>query len=152
MTVQQGMTLLSTAPASKPSLPVRGQTPLVVLVLLALAPAASALTLERDVKLDPKRVELASAHGVTSVEAIGGTHEYAAGHPDLPWIAERVDLPAGMKVTAVEVLSVSTELLRDGVRVPPALSAPPARSWLLRDAGSRAAPSAKWFSLCPGRR
>ena len=47
-------------------------------------------------------MHVSSANGFTFVEAAGGSHEYTAGHPDLPWLAERVDLPAGMKVTGVE--------------------------------------------------
>ena len=98
----------------------------VAALLVALsAAAASALTLERDLKLDASRITLASSNGFTLVEAQGGTHEYAAGHPDLPWVAERVDLPAGMRITGVEVVSLASELLRDGVRIPAALSARP---------------------------
>ena len=29
-------------------------------------------------------------------------HEFAAGRPDLPWVSERVDLPAGMRIERVE--------------------------------------------------
>ncbi len=113
---------------------------LVVLALVALASTASALTLDRDLRLDPSRVQLSSANGYTSVDATGGTHEYAPGRPDLPWIAERVDLPAGMKVTGVEVVSVVTELLRDGVRLP---AAPSARTGAAP--GERSLPDARFF-------
>jgi hypothetical protein len=88
---------------------VRPAIVLVVLVMLAAARDASALTLEREIRLDPARVRIGARHGVTTVEAVGGTHEYAPGRPDLPWVSERVDLPSGMKVTAVEVLEVATE-------------------------------------------
>jgi hypothetical protein len=86
---------------------------------------ASALTIDHELRFDAARVQLSASAGFTLVTARGGTHEYAAGRPDLPWVAERVDLPAGMKVTAVQVLSFETELLRDGVLIPPALSARP---------------------------
>ncbi len=98
---------------------------LTTLAIAISASAASALTIERDLKPGAARVSLASSNGFTLVEAQGGTHEYSAGRPDLPWIAERVDLPAGMRVTGVEVLSMTSELLRDGVRIPAALSARP---------------------------
>src|SRR5262245_27924583 len=99
--------------------------PFVALVVAAAARNASALTLERVVRIDPARVTVTIAKGVAAVEAQGGTHEYAAGRPDLPWIAERIDLPAGMKLGAVEVVSAETQLLADGVQVLPALSARP---------------------------
>ena len=105
---------------------VRFVIPLVVLVVSAVARNASALTLEREVRIDPARVSVSIAQGVASVEARGAaTREYRAGQPDLPWISERVDLPAGMKLTRVEVLAVETQPLADGVRVPPALSSRP---------------------------
>lgn len=114
---------------------------LTAIVVAMSASAASALTLERDLKLDPARVTLASSNGFTLVEAQGGTHEYSAGRPDLPWIAERIDLPAGMKVTGVEVVAVTTELLRDGVRIPAALSARPGAM-----VGERSAPDQRFFA------
>src|SRR5262249_33881588 len=58
-------------------------------------------------------------------EARGETHEYGAGRPDLPWISERVALPAGMKLTRVDVVSAATELVADGVRLATTLSAKP---------------------------
>jgi peptidase C25-like protein/VCBS repeat protein len=122
---------------------------LVVLAIAAQAAAASALTLDRDVRIDPSRVQLSSANGYTIVEAAGGSHEYAPGRPDLPWLAERVDLPAGMKVTGVEVLSAVTELLRDGVRIPAALSARPGAA-----IDERSAPDTRFFasaSFQPGQ-
>ncbi len=115
--------------------------PLLAIVVAALASPASALTLERDLRLDPARVKLSSVNGAVSVEARGGTHEYSAGRPDLPWIAERVDLPAGMKVTSVEVVAVETELLADGVKVAPALSA---RSGAAP--GARSAEDARYYA------
>jgi len=99
--------------------------PCLVLAWAALAVPASALTIDREFRLDPARLQITTANGVTVVEARGGTHEYAAGRPDLPWIAQRIDLPAGMKVTGVEVVSAGTELVRDGVLLAPALSARP---------------------------
>jgi hypothetical protein len=91
------------------------------LALLAFASAASALTIERELRFDASRLSVtSSSKGEVALEARGGTHEFVAGRPDLPWLSERVDLPAGMKVTQVEVLSAETELLRDAVRLAPA--------------------------------
>src|SRR5262249_3614359 len=100
-------------------------TGLVGLLATAFVRDAAALTLDRDVRIDPARVSLSAAKGVTFVEARGGTHEYTAGRPDLPWISERVDLPAGMRITGVEVGDVGTQGLADGVGVAPSASARP---------------------------
>lgn len=99
----------------------RSLVSLVSLTLLAFASTASALTIDRTITLDASRLRVTSEQGMVMVEAAGGTHEYTAGHPDLPWVAERIDLPAGMKVTGVEVVSFQSELLRDAVRIAPAL-------------------------------
>jgi hypothetical protein len=117
---------------------------LLVAVVSAAAQNASALTLEREVRIDPARVSVSIANGVASVEVRGATRESGAGRPDLPWISERVDLPAGMKLTRVEVLGAETQPMADGVRVLPALSAktgavPGERS--LADAAVFASPS-----------
>ena len=93
---------------------------LVALAFIVLASTASALTIERTLTLDAAKLRVSSSQGLTMIEALGGTHEFTPGRPDLPWVAERVDLPAGMKVTGVEVVSFQSELLRDGVRVAPA--------------------------------
>ena len=94
--------------------------PLVLAMMVAslsLVSNARALTLTREVKLDPARLRVTTANGVTMLEAMGGTHEFTQGRPDLPWVSERVDLPAGMRLTGVEVVSLRTQPLRDGVRV-----------------------------------
>jgi len=96
--------------------------PLVALLVAAAVQNAFALTLERQVRIDPARVSVSITNGVASVEARGGTREYTPGRPDLPWISERVDLPAGMKLTRVEVLGADTQPMADGVRVLPAFS------------------------------
>src|SRR5262245_6940420 len=95
------------------------------LAMSVCVPAASALTLERDLRLDPNRVRVQTAQGVTVVEAVGGTHEFTSGRPDLPWISERVDLPAGTRLTGVEVLSVETERMGTGLRLATARVARP---------------------------
>ena len=97
--------------------------PLAALVVSAAAHDAAALTLDREVRIDPRRVTVSIAKGVATVEATGATRDYSAGRPDLPWIAERVDLPAGMRLTRVEVIAAETQPLADAVRVLPALSA-----------------------------
>src|SRR6266508_4557659 len=118
----------------------RSVVPLVALAVTAVVNSAHALTIERQVRIDPSRVTLSQANGFASVEARGGTHEYNSGRPDLPWISERVDLPAGMKLAKVEVVSARTSLLADGVRVPAALSARPGAA-----PDERSSPDARYF-------
>jgi hypothetical protein len=98
---------------------------LTALVLAASAPQASALTIERELRLDASWLRVRTERGVTQVDLAGGMHEFAAGRPDLPWVSERVDLPAGMKLTAVEVLEVETRSLGEGLRIAPAPVARP---------------------------
>src|SRR5205814_7305613 len=81
-------------PWESPFMRVRILVPLAVLVVSAAARNASALTLDREVRIDPKRVTVSIAKGVATVDAKGATREYRAGQPDLPWISERIDLPA----------------------------------------------------------
>jgi hypothetical protein len=104
------------------------------LALLACATAAAAATLERDVRFDAARLRVTTSKGEVALEARGGTHEFTPGRPDLPWLSERVDLPAGVKVTGVEVLAVETELLRESVRVASAPVAKPGAGPLERTA------------------
>src|SRR5438094_5206747 len=94
----------------------------VALTLAVVVNAASALTLEHVVRIDPARLSLTMSNGLALLEARGGVHEYTAGRPDLPGISERGDLPAGMRLVSVEVVAAQTELWADGVRVAPALS------------------------------
>src|SRR5262249_61165021 len=99
-----------------PLMRLRILVPLLVLAGFAAVVPAFAMTLEREVRIDPSRLVLSRANGLVALEARAGTHEYGAGRPDLPWISERVDLPAGMKLTRVDVVSAATELVADGVR------------------------------------
>ncbi len=115
--------------------------PLLVIVAGAAASSASALTLERELRFDPAQLNVTSAGGAVILEARGGTHEYATGRPDLPWLAERVDLPQGTKLTGVEVVDVQTELLADGVRVAAALSSRPGSA-----PGERSVPDAAVYA------
>ncbi|MEY4069413.1 MAG: hypothetical protein RL721_27 [Candidatus Eisenbacteria bacterium] len=91
--------------------------PLVALAIVLGVVPASAVTLERVVTFDPARLQVSTDRGLTRVGFKGGMHEFAAGRPDLPWVSERVDLPAGMRIERVEVLGLETEPLREAVRI-----------------------------------
>ena len=105
-----------------------------------LGAAAIAGALEK-AHLDPAHVSVTSAKGFTEVAVPGGMHEFTAGHPDLPWVSERVDLPEGMRVTGVEVVSLATQPLRDGVLIAAAPSTQPGAG-----PGDRSTPDAKAYA------
>ncbi|MCC6349891.1 MAG: VCBS repeat-containing protein [Candidatus Eisenbacteria bacterium] len=90
--------------------------------LLATAGVASAATvIEKEFRYDAGRVRVASRDGYTAVEARGAVREFRSGHPDLPWISERIDLPEGTRATSVEVVDVETGLLARGALIAPAM-------------------------------
>ncbi|MFM8559588.1 MAG: hypothetical protein ACKOC6_08310, partial [bacterium] len=91
--------------------------PLIALALVLGVVPASALTIERVVTFDPARLQVTTDRGRTRVSAAGGMPEFGAGRPDLPWVSERVDLPAGMRIERVEVVGLETAPLREAVRV-----------------------------------
>src|SRR5262249_3033272 len=96
-----------------------------LLLTSAVGPARAGTFLEREFSLDPGRVRVASAGGVSAVSVAGGMREFRPGRPDLPWISERIELPVGVRVRAVEVLSVESRTLAEGVRLPSAIRPTP---------------------------
>jgi hypothetical protein len=97
------------------------RAPLLVLLLLCsgVAPARSA-SIELEFRYGPDRYVLTPRGGVTEVGWRGAMPEFRAGRPDLPWIGERVELPAGTRVGRVEVMAVETAPVAEGVRLPAA--------------------------------
>ncbi len=96
---------------------------LAVLCLTALAPARGAFaarTLEHEIRFGPERVRLEQRGGSTRLVAPGAVSEERAGRPDVPWLSERLALPAGQRVVSVEVTGLETALIADGVRLPAA--------------------------------
>lgn len=77
--------------------------------LILLAPSArAASSIEHEWNLDPARVSVTQRGGFTVVDAKGAMREFAPGRPDLPWLSERIDIPAGTRVTSVEVVNLVT--------------------------------------------
>lgn len=85
--------------------------------LVMPATSFSATVLEHEVILDPSRLEISVHEGFADVNAPGATREFRAGMADVPWMTERVALPAGQRVARIEILSVETTVLERGVRV-----------------------------------
>ena len=96
---------------------------LVILVAGTLCCAATvhaAVTVDREFRYDSQRVKLTQREGYSYVAAHRAMRELTAGHPDLPWISEQVEIPADMQVTNVELVEVATEVMSRGAHLPAA--------------------------------
>ena len=98
----------------------RHLTPVLLLAAITTSPARSG-TLTREFRYAPQGVRLVASEGWTHVQVQGAVAERRPGRPDLPAVAERVELPADMKVVGVEVTALETAPLAEGVRIAPAL-------------------------------
>jgi len=84
------------------------------------APAST--TLEREFHYGPERFALeVNADGSTRVGMRLSAREYRPGRPDLPLVGERVELPPGTRLVALEIVDVQGAALARGVRLPSAL-------------------------------
>ncbi|MFI5370378.1 MAG: C25 family cysteine peptidase [Candidatus Eisenbacteria bacterium] len=84
------------------------------------APARASTTETHEFRYDVGRIRLVPESGTTRIQVDGGVPERRAGHPDLPTIAERLEIPAGMRVDRVEVVTLETAPLGEPVMVAPA--------------------------------
>src|SRR5437867_3330158 len=82
------------------------------------SPASSAATLEREYRFGPERVTVDRAGDQTLVKVSGGVADVRPGRPDLPWVSETVELPAGQRVARLEIVTVETEQVAAGVSIP----------------------------------
>jgi hypothetical protein len=90
---------------------------------LALAlsiPASAATTEEREFRFAADRFELRRSGGATEVHVRGGVEDPTPGRPALPWLAETLEVPAGLRVARVEIVGADYEPLAGGVRLPSA--------------------------------
>jgi peptidase C25-like protein/VCBS repeat protein len=96
-------------------------TLLAAVALACVASVAAAGVIEREFRYPSERFRLVARDGATEVTMAGGALETAPGRPDLPLVGEAIELPAGMRVSAVEVTELETELLAAKARVLPAV-------------------------------
>ncbi len=91
--------------------------------ILMLLPAHTAwgATLEREFRYAAERLETRWRGDTVEVAFRGGAREPAPGHPDLPVVSERLDLPPGTKVRNVEVVDLETRPVAGRAQVLPAL-------------------------------
>ncbi|HTM57389.1 MAG TPA: C25 family cysteine peptidase [Candidatus Udaeobacter sp.] len=108
--------------------------------LATIAPATTAATLDREFTFAPDAITLAREGDLTVPRMRGALPEYRAGHPDLPWIEERIELPEGQRVARLEILSVETAPVAAGVRLASAVKQAPGLGPI-----ERTAPDARFF-------
>jgi hypothetical protein len=113
------------------------------LLFLASAPlpTLASTSLEREFRFSKESFSLLRRGSETLVEVEGASRELAAGRPDLPWVAEIVEVPDGMRVTGVQVLALDTAPLADHVRMPSTVIAKPGLG-----PEERSAPDPEYFS------
>ncbi len=95
-------------------------------VLLLASGVARAATFDREFGYGPDRFRLGrNADGTTQVEMGVASRDFTPGSPDLPMVGERIELPAGMRVTRVEVVALETAPLAASARIPSAVVVKP---------------------------
>ena len=93
-----------------------------IAVAASAGPVFSATTLQREYRFGPDRVTVERKGDETQVRVLGGIADVRPGRPDLPWVSETVQLPAGQRLARVEVVSVETEHVASGVSIPTTVS------------------------------
>jgi hypothetical protein len=84
--------------------------------------ALASTTIEREFSYSQDRLDLTrNADGTTQVGMSSAMREYTAGRPDLPLVGERVELPPGLRLAAVEIVGLVTAPLAQDVRLPSAM-------------------------------
>lgn len=95
------------------------------LTMFAVVPMATATTLDHRFQYSTERFSLHQDRGATIVEMQGATRDFTPGHPDLPWVGEMIEVPAGQRVTQVQVVSIETAPLADRVTLASAIRPQP---------------------------
>lgn len=104
--------------------------------------ASAATTVEREFRYGPDLFDLTrNADGTTQVGMRSATRDFTPGRPDLPLVGERLELPQGLRLAAVEIIGFETVPLAQGVRLPSAMLMRPGV-----DSLERSAPDAAIFA------
>jgi hypothetical protein len=112
----------------------------VATLCLTITHAAALTTVEHEITFDAARLSVREADGVHHVEVDGAMRTFEAGRPDLPWVGELVEIPAGMKVQRVEIVEASTAPLAARAQLPSAPKVEPGLNSVVRTA-----PDPAWF-------
>ncbi|MBI1797228.1 MAG: VCBS repeat-containing protein [Candidatus Eisenbacteria bacterium] len=118
----------------------RSMAGLFLLLITASSATAATTTLDHQFRYGAERFRLVpSVHG-TIVAMKGASREFTPGKPDLPVVGENIEIPAGMRVTGVEVRSIVTDLLSASARIPAAIKPKPGLEPI-----ERTAPDPAWY-------
>jgi hypothetical protein len=112
-----------------------------LLALVSAAPAAPAQGFEHEFRYAPELFTVAEREGLTHVVVAGATREFRAGRPDLPWLGEMVEVPAGFRVAGVRVVVLETAPLKERAMLPSAVEPRPGLEPV-----ERTAPDPEYFS------
>ncbi len=97
---------------------------LTLTLVVCLSPSAQAAsnpasaTLEREFTFEASRFHLVPSGQATEIRVDGAAPSADAGKPELPWLSETFDVPAGMRAASVEVLELATEPFAKDIRLP----------------------------------
>src|SRR5438046_2762599 len=92
-----------------------------LLMMSSAGVAVAQSAIEREFSFDPSRVRIEQAAGALQVSVPGTMREFRPGRPDLPWTSERVDLPIGMRIRSVRILSLDSRPLAESGRLQSAI-------------------------------
>ena len=111
------------------------------MMVLGAASGRATTLLESEFTFPAERFSLTARNGETLIEYRGASREFAAGRPDLPWMGELVEVPAGLRLVRVEVLDLQSASLAASARIPSAIRPTPGLGPI-----ERSAPDPELFS------
>ena len=111
------------------------------LMISSAGVAGAQSAIEREFSFDPARVRIERTAGALQVSVPGAMREFRSGRPDLPWASERVDLPIGMRIRSVRIVSLESRPLAESGRLLSAIRPTPGLGTL-----ERSQPDAAFFS------
>jgi len=100
---------------------------------------------EREFRYEAGRFRVAAEGARTTVAMAGAEPEFTAGQPDLPWLAEPIDLPPRARISRVQVLALETGLLVERAELVTAQKVKPGLEPIERTAADASTYSARGF-------